>query len=55
MRIEKDTFGPIEVPAERLWVDLRVLEPTRRLFIFQASGARALALLEAFRGSANAS
>jgi tRNA threonylcarbamoyladenosine biosynthesis protein TsaE len=43
------------LPAERLWVDLRVLEPTRRLFIFQASGARALALLEAFRGSANAS
>jgi tRNA threonylcarbamoyladenosine biosynthesis protein TsaE len=42
------------LPTERLWVDLRVLEPTRRLFNFQASGARALALLEAFRGSTNA-
>lgn len=41
------------LPAERLWVDLRVLETTRRLFNFQATGSRALALLDAFRGSAN--
>lgn len=41
------------LPDQRLWIDLRVLETTRRLFNFQAAGPRALALLEAFRGSAN--
>ncbi len=42
------------LPAERLWADLRVLETTRRLFKFQAVGARHRALLEAFRGSGQA-
>jgi tRNA threonylcarbamoyladenosine biosynthesis protein TsaE len=39
------------LPAEHLWADLRVLEPTRRLFNFQAHGERHRILLEAFRGS----
>jgi len=42
------------LPDERLWIDLRVLEPTRRLFTFQATGTRHRALLEEFRGADHA-
>lgn len=37
------------LPALRLWVDLRVLEPTRRSFLFEALGTRYERLLETFR------
>ena len=36
MRIEKDTFGPIEVPAERLWG----AQTQRSLENFRISGER---------------
>lgn len=38
------------IPEARLWVTLRILEPTRRNLVFEASGARYEALLEQFRG-----
>jgi len=38
------------LPRQRLWVELRILEPTRRNFIFEASGKRYEQLLEKFRG-----
>jgi tRNA threonylcarbamoyladenosine biosynthesis protein TsaE len=37
------------LPEERLWIELRILEPTRRNFIINASGERYVALLHAFR------
>jgi tRNA A37 threonylcarbamoyladenosine biosynthesis protein TsaE len=37
------------LPAERLWIDLRVLEPTRRTFVFTAVGERYETLLKQFR------
>jgi tRNA threonylcarbamoyladenosine biosynthesis protein TsaE len=37
------------LPAERLWIDLRVLEPTRRTFVFTAVGERYETLLNQFR------
>jgi len=37
------------LPDERLWVELRILEPTRRNFIFNASGPRYEQLLEDFK------
>lgn len=38
------------LPKERLWVDLRILEPTRRNFVFEAVGKRYEALIAKFRG-----
>jgi tRNA threonylcarbamoyladenosine biosynthesis protein TsaE len=39
------------LPRERLWIDLRIIEPTRRNFIFEANGKRYETLLEQFRSS----
>jgi tRNA threonylcarbamoyladenosine biosynthesis protein TsaE len=39
------------LPKERLWVELRILEPTRRNFIFNASGKRYEELVKQFRES----
>ena len=38
------------LPRQRLWVELRILEPTRRNFVFEAEGKRYQELLETFRG-----
>jgi tRNA threonylcarbamoyladenosine biosynthesis protein TsaE len=40
------------LPGKRLWIELRVLEPTRRNFVFNATGQRYEELLKAFRESA---
>jgi tRNA threonylcarbamoyladenosine biosynthesis protein TsaE len=40
------------LPDERLWIELRILEPTRRTFIFNATGPRYEELLKAFREAA---
>jgi tRNA threonylcarbamoyladenosine biosynthesis protein TsaE len=40
------------LPKKRLWVELRILEPTRRNFVFNATGSRYEELLKAFRESA---
>lgn len=37
------------LPAERLWMELRILEPTRRNLIFNATGKRSEQLLQQFR------
>ncbi len=37
------------LPAERLWIELRVLEPTRRNFVFEAVGKRYETLLAQFQ------
>lgn len=37
------------LPAERLWIELRALEPTRRNLIFSAHGSRYQSLLDQFR------
>jgi tRNA threonylcarbamoyladenosine biosynthesis protein TsaE len=37
------------LPAERLWIELRVIEQTRRNFVFDATGERYEALLQRFR------
>ncbi len=37
------------LPSERLWIDFRILEASRRNFIFQATGARYERLLSHFR------
>lgn len=37
------------LPEKRLWIELRILEPTRRNFIFNATGERYEKLLEDFR------
>jgi tRNA threonylcarbamoyladenosine biosynthesis protein TsaE len=39
------------LPKERLWVELRILEPTRRNFIFNAVGKRYEELVKQFRES----
>jgi tRNA threonylcarbamoyladenosine biosynthesis protein TsaE len=39
------------LPHERLWIELRVIEQTRRNFVFEAVGARHQTLLEQFRGA----
>ena len=39
------------LPKERLWVELRILEPTRRNFIFNAVGKRYEELVRQFRES----
>ncbi len=39
------------LPRERLWVELRIIEPTRRNFLFEATGKRYETLLEQFRGA----
>lgn len=38
------------LPPERLWIELRVIEPTRRNFVFEAVGKRYEALLAQFQG-----
>jgi tRNA threonylcarbamoyladenosine biosynthesis protein TsaE len=38
------------LPPERLWIDLRILEPTRRNFTFAATGRRYEDLIAQFRG-----
>ncbi len=38
------------LPRQRLWIDIKVLEPTRRNFVFQAMGKRYEDLIEHFRG-----
>lgn len=38
------------LPPERLWIELRVIEPTRRNLIFDARGKRYETLLAQFRG-----
>jgi tRNA threonylcarbamoyladenosine biosynthesis protein TsaE len=40
------------LPAERLWVELLITEPTRRNFVFEATGERYEALLRQFSGRA---
>lgn len=40
------------LPRQRLWIELRILEPTRRNFIFNATGQRYEELLKAFREAA---
>jgi tRNA threonylcarbamoyladenosine biosynthesis protein TsaE len=37
------------LPRQRLWVELRILEPTRRNFTFEATGKRYEELVEKFR------
>lgn len=54
-----DGFGPLVLewperiesilPKERLWIELRVLEPTRRNFTFIGSGKRYNELVDKFR------
>jgi tRNA threonylcarbamoyladenosine biosynthesis protein TsaE len=39
------------LPRERLWIELRILEPTRRNFILEAHGKRYEELLAKFRES----
>lgn len=39
------------LPPERLWIELRIIEPTRRNFVFEASGKRYETLLQNFRDS----
>jgi tRNA threonylcarbamoyladenosine biosynthesis protein TsaE len=39
------------LPRQRLWIELRVLEPTRRNFILEAFGKRYEELLQKFRES----
>ncbi len=39
------------LPANRLWIELRILEPTRRTFVFNAIGDRYESLLKQFRHS----
>ncbi|MBE2268412.1 MAG: tRNA (adenosine(37)-N6)-threonylcarbamoyltransferase complex ATPase subunit type 1 TsaE [Anaerolinea sp.] len=40
------------LPRERLWVELRVLEPTRRNFVLTATGERYRKLVDQFSGRA---
>jgi tRNA threonylcarbamoyladenosine biosynthesis protein TsaE len=40
------------LPPQRLWIELRILEPTRRNFIFNAVGQRYVELLKSFREAA---
>ena len=42
------------LPRERLWIELRILEPTRRNFVFDAIGSRYQMLLEQFSGKDDA-
>lgn len=37
------------LPRERLWIELRIIEPTRRNFVFEAVGKRYETLLQEFR------
>lgn len=39
------------LPEERLWIELRIIEPTRRNFVFEANGRRYERLLESFRNN----
>ncbi len=39
------------LPEERLWIELRIIEPTRRNFLFDATGSRYETLLDKFRGA----
>ena len=40
------------LPEKRLWIELRILEPTRRNFMFNASGKRYEELVKQFREAA---
>ena len=40
------------LPKERLWIELKILEPTRRNFIFTATGKRYEEMVQKFRASA---
>lgn len=40
------------IPAQRLWIEVRVIEPNRRNFILEAVGARYEKLVEEFRKQA---
>jgi tRNA threonylcarbamoyladenosine biosynthesis protein TsaE len=40
------------LPRQRLWIELRILEPTRRNFIFEGSGKRHEELIAKFRAIA---
>lgn len=40
------------IPAERLWVDMRVVESSRRIFTFEPTGTRYRKLVEQFRDAA---
>lgn len=40
------------IPAERLWIDLRVVESSRRIFTFEPMGARYHTLVQQFRDAA---
>jgi tRNA threonylcarbamoyladenosine biosynthesis protein TsaE len=37
------------LPSERLWIELRIIEPTRRNFVFEAVGKRYETLVQQFR------
>ena len=39
------------LPSERLWIELRIIEQTRRNFLIEATGQRYETLLEDFRGA----
>jgi tRNA threonylcarbamoyladenosine biosynthesis protein TsaE len=39
------------LPPQRLWIELRIMEPTRRNFVFNASGARYESLVRQFQES----
>ncbi|MEP7290894.1 MAG: tRNA (adenosine(37)-N6)-threonylcarbamoyltransferase complex ATPase subunit type 1 TsaE, partial [Chloroflexota bacterium] len=39
----------LALPVERLWIELRIIEPTRRNFVFEAKGKRYATLLNHFR------
>ncbi|MBZ0297871.1 MAG: tRNA (adenosine(37)-N6)-threonylcarbamoyltransferase complex ATPase subunit type 1 TsaE [Anaerolineae bacterium] len=40
------------LPEERVWIELRILEPTRRNFVFNATGKRYEELVKQFREAA---
>ncbi|MGQ9909747.1 MAG: tRNA (adenosine(37)-N6)-threonylcarbamoyltransferase complex ATPase subunit type 1 TsaE [Candidatus Flexifilum sp.] len=40
------------LPTDRLWVDISMIEPTRRNLVFEATGPHAEQILTAFRGAA---
>ena len=37
------------LPDDRLWIEIRILEPSRRNFIFEATGERYEEMLSQFR------
>ncbi|MCS7071298.1 MAG: hypothetical protein NZM00_07315, partial [Anaerolinea sp.] len=57
-----DGYGPVllewpekilaALPQDRLWVDISMMEPTRRNLVFEATGPCSEQILAAFRGTA---